>query len=1684
MDRDEAIKYAREKLKLAKLRQKASKLQVPEEHVVNESLPVDVAVPQGPACATLQRKVEGLAAEIPETAPEVSSEKSANGELSPVPESSDKSAERERHSVCPEVTGEVAIGKPAFPAASQLPSPPGSIPEGTVGPSAESAAFAQQATPPRRPLPPPPPPKQATSSQLVAHGAKKVGASPARTTSPERFTSNTRSRVVFDAMEAGSSSPPGSSSLLPSSMGSLPQSRKSPPARVIDTETIPAKVPAKIEPSLPPLPYVETLPPVAASSPVEEQGQIEGVARSSINLESMSKSQGNLTDVKADPAALQGCSTAQVDMETPALEASVAHGLIKQLKTTGETRPVEKIEMNTTIKAMDNLEKSRAGQLVLQKLPEYSPAMQGSFNGQKNSVDSAVEELTKVRRLLEKNQRSDDGVLRDMIRIQDQAPLDYMNSWPEVECGISVRDISNFNLVDGTYSADVAVRLDWLDEKLQERVHYFMDAKSGRWQLCNSVAADSDFLFDPSVYIENARESLLIEQDSDTVPRIEGMRPASDADQEEIPWLTKSFRFRAILQVPLEVNAARFPFDVHRVFINVQSRPLQGLTSLGKQRSVRLVNPALWTEQRLRRLSEAKMENEHSHAGPELLYALHSSSRLSLDTSREHSSREYHKETLDMVTHSMLVSGIFKVLDTILMVPVRLFQYIASIVMLIIHVLIVLPAVVLMVVLSLPFCAGVCIQNLITGNLKKAWNRYRAVYKDLHAGAQEMNRRASNTRRKFMNFLVGKRGSTSSDASSSAGSASDTQLKILVTYETTNFSEMPWHQEFRLMGGMGIPVYAAGSIRGQAFQSGLCEGDVLLTINGVDVESAYLSGEASAASILESTKLEGGADSMMICSPADASSDADCVTLVFKRSNEFLTELQEHSWQAQNADGGLQTTIGEMEVLLYCGSSKSDDTYQFEIFLSRGWTKYLFDCFIQIMQIVIALTSLWVPFTDDMLAGRLSIALAIMLTLVVFTKERPTVIQELPFATAQDEFEQKLVLMSAIIAVENVLVFDHCWGFEGPNDTYSVSPQENSAHWTVEQQDPEFESSICHLSPLRTSWADTIFLIGMMAVTFFIGGQLLVGAHVWRVKKLVQFLRRTGRRNGVQRKIHSLHNDKERGGIVHRFVTSNANDAELLARIQVLPNWLMPLPFLPIMNSCIWMKLALGFMDPILSNGGNNDSETSDLTEAESVKTRLAPHDVTRIVDIGGAEIGFYSFWMRSLGNGSMNSTRRQLQMQQGLGWAVRNTGSEKKFKMHRASFLDEFVEPVEGEEDGARRFGELLIKHYPVLNDVLAIDLGKNNHLIRIGWTSDSTLPLLRSWLRLVKKTLHQDGIQCDFEIIDVRPDLEAKCEIIASEWLVQYGNLSCIGLLSNNSTEQFALIELQQAFFSMKQNTSLGGVKESMDLASFVQQFRDLRIPFNEVEAVFESAKQSDDNLDESLLQAFYRSDVLMRALIRARLFAGLLSAGGSHCQASYNAHLSGCNDRHGKVPLCMFQIGNATPLSMVQSSGQSAVAHVANMAAERHVSEYGAKLWAKGEVVTHAMVDDWRSHIIATIKQMKMPRASLRGLFVGISAIFYAANDAGVGERLLPRDDFLAALEKKLAQLLKDPPKGEDRRRIISNLVLASELSRGLLHHSAWVVCKRVWRLDRANDEAGTEFVATWALGWWLRQTQLLL
>lgn len=104
-----------------------------------------------------------------------------------------------------------------------------------------------------------------------------------------------------------------------------------------------------------------------------------------------------------------------------------------------------------------------------------------------------------------------------------------------------------------------------------------------------------------------------------------------------------------------------------------------------------------------------------------------------------------------------------------------------------------------------------------------------------------------------------------------------------------------------------------------------------------------------------------------------------------------------------------------------------------------------------------------------------------------------------------------------------------------------------------------------------------------------------------------------------------------------------------------------------------------------------------------------------------------------------------------------------------------------------------------------------------------------------------------------------------------------------------------------------------------------------------------------------------------------------------------------------------------------------------------------------------------------------SNLRGIFVGISSMFYAARDAGITARLIQKKDCLQAFTTALEAELRDP-KGakEDPKKLqlhhqkVANLAMAHAFISRLLHDDAWLYFRRSWQMGSSS------FIATWSLG----------
>jgi hypothetical protein len=373
---------------------------------------------------------------------------------------------------------------------------------------------------------------------------------------------------------------------------------------------------------------------------------------------------------------------------------------------------------------------------------------------------------------------------------------------------------------------------------------------------------------------------------------------------------------------------------------------------------------------------------------------------------------------------------------------------------------------------------------------------------------------------------------------------------------------------------------------------------------------------------------------------------------------------------------------------------------------------------------------------------------------------------------------------------------------------------------------------------------------------------------------------------------------------------------------------------------------------------------------------------------------------------------------------------------------------------------------------------------------------------------TLEQRGFAADIILFVPRGEDEATFELLSTSWLVQNGDLDVMKVQPGANGEPFAGLELNQAFMHARRQGagSQGSSCALMALDDFVREFKDLVDSEVTTEFLnykfFEAAATSSasDSFAEfgALCDVFRRSPKLMRSLVKHRLFNGTISAGGGSCQISMKNH----------------DVANSKPRPDIsrsisrRKSGEFMSLPLGNKFPTAETKDGSTRLFPADQRVTPFMVSQWRNRIKSTFQQMQqdqdVPQAmdgGLRGLFIGISAVYYAAAKAGVAEVILPKTTFLERLDMKLSKELEAEVQD---KLAISNLTLVHEFLGVVLHDSAWIVCKRDWKAQPAALELQSEgqslevstdassetkqsdlpsYVAGWVLGFYLSQAHLV-
>eukprot|EP00439_Symbiodinium_sp_Y106_P034657 s757_g4.t1 len=104
-----------------------------------------------------------------------------------------------------------------------------------------------------------------------------------------------------------------------------------------------------------------------------------------------------------------------------------------------------------------------------------------------------------------------------------------------------------------------------------------------------------------------------------------------------------------------------------------------------------------------------------------------------------------------------------------------------------------------------------------------------------------------------------------------------------------------------------------------------------------------------------------------------------------------------------------------------------EERYELIMVVRRGLKRHVFTFFILSMAVLSGSTSLFCPLSVDMLAGRLSINVTVLLSMVAFSVQRPNAIENVPYNTLHDLFVQVCTLMTATLALCNLATHLVCF---------------------------------------------------------------------------------------------------------------------------------------------------------------------------------------------------------------------------------------------------------------------------------------------------------------------------------------------------------------------------------------------------------------------------------------------------------------------------------------------------------------------------------------------------------------------------------------------------------------------------------------------------------------------------------
>lgn len=783
-------------------------------------------------------------------------------------------------------------------------------------------------------------------------------------------------------------------------------------------------------------------------------------------------------------------------------------------------------------------------------------------------------------------------------------------------------------------------------------------------------------------------------------------------------------------------------------------------------------------------------------------------------------------------------------------------------------------------------------------------------------------------------------------------------------------------------------------------------------------------------------------------------------------------------------------------------------TYEVILCTRRDVTRYLFTFFILCVMVLAGALSFFCTMSVDVLTGRLSINVTVLLSMVAFTTQRPAAIECLPYNTVYDSYVQFCTCMTALTSFANLATFLRCFEvIDGCDECIRM------------------EEPMCH----RYGWCGAL-VIDCRFVEAILGIMLMYNVRVFgttyrnRQRELMHY--RTVCGDASWSLFHNLPVAQHSPGEPIFFVSGR--------------NGGLQRPMDSIFNQ------ASAAAAP---EGAAGESSPSSPQRQKRRRRQTAPtahiEQETHFLDLGTGEMGYYVYSVDDgLDGRPQGEVRCKYIAPKEPVPAIVTEAEEDEEESFSGTLSMRVAEAWEMRLSALRcRLLEYLRKHVSEVKNLPAgsacapptrILVGISGSLAIAAERSELVADRLEEFIGMLEQEWAAQGeTHVSFNYFVLSRETAALFERIAICWLMQEANM---GLTADfaRTPELREYIRQQLSSWAL-----LGGRRYGeLDQAEFIEKMLPLSAePTLErrVMTTLEWFRLMDVDRSKTvtigeMLNFFLNSEELLQAVICKRLFVGTIAGTTAAMQLTV---ADPAYEGEGQVSLHSCDMGNGTPLlhglfppnKPVDREGLQRWREWLNLGlngksldgAQSTVEVGGGVVPGSpssgravgqsprpgGSVATEhrsalrdsttaalayglAALGSMGTHVDSRSTETRTTRTAwpsgLRGVFVGISSMYYAAEACGIDERLVRKRAALDALSATLKQELESFRAGmpgpssqaqvRSHQRKVANLSMAHAMITHVLHEDAWLYFRRNW-----NTSDDRNFVATWSLGCFL-------